>query len=83
MAAQALLVRGYQHLGFIGGPEHTTTTKDRWEGFRQGAGRVVAARFSGDYSFEAGRKAMLAEIESGQLDEVYFCADEARLHNLA
>lgn len=76
MAARALVARGYRHLGFIGGPERATTTMDRWAGFAEIAGQGVAARFSGDYSFEAGRRAMLAEIDSGHLAQAYFCADD-------
>ncbi len=76
MAAEALLARGYRHLGFIGGPQLATTTTDRWNGFVHGAGGGVVARFSGDYSFEAGRSAMLAEIDGGKLAQAYFCADD-------
>ena len=77
MAARALLSRGYKRLGFVGGPEHATTTIDRWTGFAEAAGASAAnPRFAGDYSFEAGRRAMQAEMEAGQMAEAYFCADD-------
>ncbi len=76
MAARALLARGYSRLGFIGGPERTTTTQDRWAGFAEVAGARAQLRFSQDYSFEAGRAAMQAELGAGQMAQAYFCADD-------
>ena len=76
MAARTLLDRGYQRLGFIGGPERATTTQDRWKGFQQIARDAAYARFAGDYSYDAGQAALLAEIEADNLCEAYFCADD-------
>jgi DNA-binding LacI/PurR family transcriptional regulator len=76
MAARALLARGYSRLGFIGGPEAATTTQDRWSGFAEVAGARARARHAGDYSYVAGRSAMLAELASGPPAEAYFCADD-------
>ncbi len=74
-AAEVLRGRGYRKLGFIGGPEWATSSIDRLAGFRSVAG-VVRHRFSGAYSFAAGRAAMQAELGSAELMEAYFCADD-------
>jgi DNA-binding LacI/PurR family transcriptional regulator len=74
MAARVLRARGYDRVGFIGGPQAATTTQDRWAGFSEG--QAAHARFAGDYSHAAGRRAMLAEIAAGALAQAYFCADD-------
>ncbi len=76
MAARALLARGYDRIRFIGGPQAATTTQDRWNGFAEVAGPSATARYAGDYSYQAGRSAMRAEIASGPLASAYFCADD-------
>ena len=75
MAAQALLARGYQRLGFLGGPESATSTQDRAAGFVQGlAGRPVTLSYATDYTFDAGRAAMQRLLASPA--EAYFCGDD-------
>ena len=74
MAARALIARGYDDVGFIGGPEGATTTQDRWAGFAELA--RARARFAGDYSYEAGHRAMQAELAAGRPAQAYFCADD-------
>ena len=75
MAAGALLARGYQRLGFIGGPEGASTTQDRLAGFRAGtAGQAVQVHFAGAYTHAAGRAAMTEALRDRA--EAYFCADD-------
>jgi DNA-binding LacI/PurR family transcriptional regulator len=75
MAAEVLVARGYDSLGFIGGPESASTTQDRLAGFRIGAGAIpVQIRYAGAYSFAAGRSAMMAELPASAA--AYFCADD-------
>jgi DNA-binding LacI/PurR family transcriptional regulator len=75
LAAETLRSHGYHRLGFIGGPEHASTTQDRLAGFRQGAGPLpVQVCFAGAYSFAAGHTAMRHEIATAA--EAYFCADD-------
>ncbi len=78
MAAHTLMVRGYRQLGFMGGPEHASTTQDRLAGFTAAAsehGLRTSASFAGAYSFEAGRKEMARLLQSTMVD-AYFCADD-------
>lgn len=75
MAAETLVARGYRRLGFIGGPDHASTTQDRLAGFRAGAaGLPVQVRFAGAYAHGAGRAAMQADLATRA--EAYFCADD-------
>jgi DNA-binding LacI/PurR family transcriptional regulator len=73
MAAEALRARGYQRLGFIGGPETAPTTQDRLAGFRAVAGDVQV-HFAGAYTHAAGRAGMA--IALADRAEAYFCADD-------
>lgn len=79
MAAQALLAKGYDHVGYLGGPDTATSAVDRFEGFRQvlsqHPGVRVVHRYASSYSFEAGRTAMLQELSNAPA-EAYFCADD-------
>jgi DNA-binding LacI/PurR family transcriptional regulator len=78
LAARTLIARGYRRLGFLGGPEHATTTQDRLAGFRAGgdqAGITVTQRFASAYSFDAGRAAM-ADWVRGERRDAYFCGDD-------
>lgn len=78
MAAEALLARGYRHLGFLGGPEGASTTRDRLAGFRMAAERAgvrVDVRFAGAYSHDAGREGM-AQALAGVRPEAWFCGDD-------
>jgi DNA-binding LacI/PurR family transcriptional regulator len=78
MAAETLISRGYRHLGFVGGPEHASTTQDRLQGFRAAAGLAgceVSASHAGSYRFEAGR-AEMQRLLQGRVADAYFCADD-------
>lgn len=79
MAMRTLAQRGYRNVGFIGGPKDATSTQDRLSGFRDEADRhsgvTVQHRFAGQYSFEAGRQAMKAQLAEDRA-EAYFCADD-------
>ena len=77
MAAETMAARGYRRVGFLGGPEHASTTIDRLQGFAAaaaGLGLEVTASFAGAYSFEAGRAAM--QEQRGPQPEAWFCADD-------
>jgi len=80
MAARELLSRGYQHLGFLGGPELATSTQDRLEGFLSelsGHPNVsVTHSYADAYTFDAGRKEMLRLLDSTTPAEAYFCGDD-------
>ncbi|PIE16264.1 MAG: transcriptional regulator [Rhodobacterales bacterium] len=79
MAARELIVRGYRRLGYLGGPVDATSAQDRLRGFLEETGKhpdlAVRHSFSGAYSFDAGRKAMLRELD-GDPAEAYFCGDD-------
>jgi DNA-binding LacI/PurR family transcriptional regulator len=79
IAAQALVARGYRSVGFIGGPEPSTSTQDRLKGFLEELGRhpeiACSHSFAGAYTFEAGRREMLRLLER-QPAEAYFGADD-------
>lgn len=74
MAAQTLLARGYRHLGFMGGPEHASTTQDRMAGFLSVA-PDASVSFAGTYSFAAGR-AEMARLLQRSRPEAWFCGDD-------
>jgi DNA-binding LacI/PurR family transcriptional regulator len=76
MAAQALAARGYSRIGFMGGPEAASTTRDRLEGFLAAAGSAeVSVSYAGAYSFAAGRAEML-RLLAGPHAQAYFCGDD-------
>lgn len=78
MAAQTLIARGYRRIGFMGGPERASTTRDRLTGFVAAAGALGVTplvSFAGAYSFEAGRMEM-ARLLRGAPAEAYFCGDD-------
>lgn len=78
MAAQTLMQRGYRRIGFLGGPEHASTTQDRLAGFMAAAahGDVTAtASFAGAYSFNAGFAEMTRLLAQGPA-EAYFLGDD-------
>ena len=79
MAAEHLIALGYQHIGFLGGPENATTTVDRWDGFKSAAkqhsGITLSHSFAEDYSFDAGRLEM-ARLLNNTPAEAYFCGDD-------
>lgn len=79
LAAQTLIARGYRRLGFMGGPEHATTTQDRLKGFRaelQSAGLTASVSFARHYSYDAGRAEMARLLHQTPRAEGYFCGDD-------
>ncbi len=79
MAAEALIARGYGHIGFMGGPESATSTQDRFAGFMEEAAKHPGIRvghsFSAAYSYAAGREEM-TRLLKGERAEAYFCGDD-------
>ncbi len=79
LAARSLLARGYQRVGFMGGPEAASSTQDRLQGFVQEFALHpqirVSLSFATAYSFEAGRREMQVLLE-GAPAEAYFCGDD-------
>jgi DNA-binding LacI/PurR family transcriptional regulator len=79
MAAEALIARGYDKVGFLGGPERATSTQDRAAGFLRAfddhPGVAVSLSFAADYSFDAGRDEMQRLLAAGPA-EAYFCGDD-------
>lgn len=79
MAARELVERGYQRVGFLGGPEAATSTQDRMAGFSAELQRYNNVEFSysfaSAYSFDAGRAEMQRLISQGAV-EAYFCGDD-------
>ena len=79
MAAQTLIARGYDTIGFMGGPETATSTQDRYAGFlselraHPNVGHIVT--YAKAYSFAAGRAEMLRLIAAGPA-QAYFCGDD-------
>lgn len=79
LAAQTLVARGYQHIGFMGGPERATSTQDRYKGFIDEMALhpnvKVTSSFADKYSFDAGRLEMLRLVDR-EPAEAYFCGDD-------
>jgi DNA-binding LacI/PurR family transcriptional regulator len=79
MATLELIRRGYRRIGFMGGPEHATTTRDRMAGFLAAAaehpGVTTSCSFSAKYAFDAGRAEMTRLLAHGP-QEAYFCGDD-------
>ena len=79
MAAQALIQRGYQRVGFLGGPLAATSTQDRAAGFLQALENApqmsVSQSFAENYTFQAGRAEMQRLLSAGPA-EAYFCGDD-------
>lgn len=79
MAARSLVARGYTRIAFMGGPEAASSTQDRCKGFMQELSLhphvEVSQSFATAYTFEAGRREMLALLE-GRPAEAYFCGDD-------
>ncbi len=79
LAAHTLYERGYERIGFLGGPKGATSTVDRIRGFDS----VVRPRdpnyacsFAKAYSYDAGHEEMLRLIAQGDLAEAYLCGDD-------
>jgi len=79
MAAQELLLRGYQRVAFLGGPESATSTQDRLQGFAAEIAKhpnvQISHSFASAYTFQAGRAEMMNLIKSGPA-QAYFCGDD-------
>ena len=79
MAARRLLAAGYRtQLGFLGGPEAATSTRDRLAGFcavAQEEGVPVQVQFASAYTFEAANAAMHKMMDDG-LAQGYLCGDD-------
>jgi len=79
LAARSLMARGYQRVGFMGGPEAASSTQDRLTGFVQELALhskiSVSQSFATAYSFKAGRREMQALLDDN-LAEAYFCGDD-------
>lgn len=79
MAARELIRRGYTDVAFLGGPQSATSTQDRWKGFRSELETRPDIRvrhtFADAYSFNAGRKEMLARLREDRA-QAYFCGDD-------
>jgi DNA-binding LacI/PurR family transcriptional regulator len=83
MAAEHFKKLGCKSVGFMGGPKHATSTKDRWRGFQEQLLQYpeisVSCSFATAYSFDAGRQRMqlnLAEHKKANLPDAYFCGDD-------
>jgi DNA-binding LacI/PurR family transcriptional regulator len=79
MAADALASRGYRQIAVIGGPRYATSTEDRLEGFsrrmRELGLPILHVSYAEHYSYEAGRRAMLALMQEAR-PEAVFCGDD-------
>jgi len=79
MAARTLLARGYQNVGFLGGPEGATSTQDRFAGFQQelsGQSQIkMTHSFAEAYTFDAGRDEM-SRLLREPLQQAYYCGDD-------
>lgn len=79
IAARALIERGYDHVGFMGGPETATSTQDRYAGFMTEIAThpkiKVNYSFARAYSFDAGRQEM-QRLLKGSPAQAYFCGDD-------
>ena len=79
MAARTLVERGYDNIGFLGGPEQATSTQERYTGFMSElsahASVTTSYSFADAYSFEAGRREMIRLLKLTPA-QAYFCGDD-------
>lgn len=79
MALRTLIGRGYERIGFMGGPETATSTQDRHAGFMAEAAEhpqvCTSYSFASAYTFEAGRREMLRLLGEAPA-QAYFCGDD-------
>lgn len=79
MAARRLLAAGYSQIGFLGGPESATSTRDRLQGFMSvveaNSGVSADISYADGYTFEAGNRAM-HRLFNRPLAQGYFCGDD-------
>lgn len=79
MAARTLLARGYDRIGFLGGPETAATTQDRLAGFDEGlrsAGLTPDRAFATAYAYDAGHDAMARILTGPDPAAAWFCGDD-------
>ncbi len=76
LAARTLLDHGYRRLGFMGGPELSTSTLDRLRGFAEASPQGFACGFAGAYSYDAGHAEMRRLIAVGETADAWFCSDD-------
>jgi len=79
LAARTMLSRGYGRVGFLGGPESASTTKDRCAGYMAElarSGLAPALRYCDAYSYAAGHAGMAAALETCPEVEAWFCGDD-------
>ncbi len=79
IAANTLMQRGYTDIAFLGGPASATSTQDRLSGFVDALSKHhqvnVTHSFATAYTFDAGRIAMLEQLQ-GKPAQAYFCGDD-------
>jgi len=78
-AATAFLRRDYRELGFIGAHSEVSTTKDRLAGYYEVLNRNEVEPIvvhSGEYSHDAGRRAVNRLLVSHPKIDAIFCADD-------
>lgn len=79
LAARTLLDHGYRRVGFLGGPQAATSTKDRLRGFAEemaARGLAFPQSFAAAYSYDAGLAEMARLVARDGLAEAYFCGDD-------
>jgi DNA-binding LacI/PurR family transcriptional regulator len=79
MAAELLLRAGHRHTAFIGGPEETSTVRDRRGGFADTiiAGGAAPPRLeAGPLSYEGGRAALLRLMAGAGPPDAVFCTND-------
>lgn len=79
--AELLIRAGHARFAFIGGPEETSATRDRREGFREAlaaAGHAEPLLEAGSYSYEAGHQALLRLMDrpARQRPDALFCTND-------
>lgn len=79
IAAEELVCRGYNRVGFMGGPRTATSSQDRAAGFLAALEHhpdvEASVSFSADYSFDAGR-AQMDRLLAAAPAQAYFCGDD-------
>lgn len=81
LAAHYLAELGHERIGVIGGPEYTSTGRDRDRGFRDGLQNfdlqpVAELRRTGLYSFENGYRSCLEILQHEHPPTAIFCAND-------
>jgi DNA-binding LacI/PurR family transcriptional regulator len=78
--ADLFITRGARSFAYVAGPKGSSASADRLNGFRDrlaahgcGALRVIGGE---DFSYESGRDALGALLDSGGLPEAIFCAND-------